>query len=152
MNANNDLMNENKNLSEKIKNLKIQIGENENKIDNLMAVSNEFNKLKSEVEKYNKNILEKDNTIKQLEERYEALRLMKSAQVKTLVSKKGNYEDEIKKKNIQITELMSLIKEIQNSLEGKNHLENQQAEIIESQLQRIDKLELIINDSDLEKD
>ncbi len=150
-----ELKTENRNLSEKIKNLKHQIAESEEKIKNLSKSNNEFNKLKSAEEKYRNSLSEKDKIIKQQEERFESLKLTKSAQIKAMVSKKNAYEEEIKKKDIQINELIDLVKHIQNSLGEKNNLnnqhgekiENQYEETIENQVQKIAELEQVISDS-----
>lgn len=144
-NAFDELKNENKNLSERIRELKSQVEEGENKISNLTRVSDQFNKLKADEEKYKYNLVEKDKKIKEMEERYEALRVTKSAQIKTLNAKKNDYESEIKKKNIQITELMGLVKHLQSSLSTKNFNDNQHVEIIQDQLQKIQELEMSLD-------
>ncbi len=140
-NLHNNLIIENKELSEKVKSLKLNSGANEKSIEN------ELSKIKLEKENYKNEIIEKDRIIKQLEERFEDIEQTKFEQMDSLVSKNDNYEEEIKKKDIQIAELTSQIKLVQDTLEEKDSLENQQAEIIENQAQKIAQLELLLNSS-----
>ena len=65
-----------------------------------------------------------------MEERFEDLEQTKLEQLKSLASKNGDYEDELKKQDVQITELTNQIKLIKETLEEKDSFENQQAWII----------------------
>ena len=146
-NSYNELKNENSTLSEQIKNLKLQIEENKNESNTLLKVNDELNQLKSEAEKYKNCIKEKDKLIEEQTEKFENLKLTKSAIIKTLTSTKSNYEEEIKKKDDQIAELVNKLEDIQKSLEEKAFLENQQVETIENQAQKIAELEVLVNES-----
>jgi anti-sigma B factor antagonist len=150
--AYNDLINENTRLNEKIENLELGIAVSKNEFNNISKEGSYTNGPELVEERYKSIIIEKDKTIKELREEHEAIKLFKSAQIKTLNSKKSDYEKEIRKRDIQITDLMRQIKHIQNASEEKNLLENQQGEIIEKQLQRIVQLELLINDANVKFD
>jgi chromosome segregation ATPase len=59
----------------------------------------------------------------------------------------SRYEQEVKKKDIQIDDLKNKIEEMKNNLAVKTYLEEHQTEEIENQAKKIAELEIAINEN-----
>ena len=141
-----ELKTENSFLSEKVKAFRLRIEESKNE-SNLTSLKTELNKLNSEQEKYKHDIVERDRIIEEQKEQIENIRLAKNEALKTVASTKGSVTEEIRKKDNHISELVAKLGQIQNALDEKIFFENQQAETIDNQAQKIAELELLVNES-----
>lgn len=147
----NELKNQNTLLSEQIKTLQHQIEEYKSKNSNLLSLNDELDKSKLEEEKYKQSIIEKDKIIEEQKEQIEKIRLANSESLKTIALTKNNYEEEIRKKDIKIAELIDKLGSVENTLGEKNFVEDQHVETIENQAQKIAELELLVNESKVKK-
>ena len=106
-----------------------------------------MNKLKSEVEKYKQSIIERDKLIREQKEQIENVGLVNSGALKAIASVKTSYSDKLLKKDTEIAELIDKLGYIQRTLDEKTIFENQQAQTIDNQAQKISELELLVNES-----
>jgi len=104
-----ELNNEKISLLDKIKNLEQIIEENENKS------SRESENSRNEVEEARNNIIEKERVIEQLKDDMEKLQSTNSEIVKILTAAKKSYQDEIKVKDEQISNLNRELENLNNS-------------------------------------
>ena len=136
-----NLKHENKNLNEKTRELNAQIEANTETANDLLSVNDKLKKLKSDEEKSKFEIEERDKKIKELEERYEALKLTKSAQIKSINSKKIDFESELKKKNAEIGELKEQIDQLEYLVRVKEITINQQAKELQNLSQQTEEVD-----------
>ncbi len=140
----NEIIKENSLLSDQIKSLKLQVEAHKNAVSK-PSYDNELNNLKTELEKYKRSIFEKDKIIKEQKENIENIGLVNSGALKAIVSVKNSCSEKLKIKDDEIVELKEKLKLIQQTLDEKVFLENQQAQTIDRQAQKIAELELPTN-------
>ena len=145
-----ELSEERDKLLEKINGMEQIIKENENQ-DNgvLQELKEELNNSRIDVEESKNEVVEKEKIIEQLRNDLEKLESTKSEVIKILTVAKKSYQDKIKAKDVQISNLTQELEQIKNQ-HGENQEINKTEQITETDLS-VNELSTDNEDKNLEK-